>query len=129
MSPSSRQTCACTILCPTDVAEEQKTTATYFFKHTVLWKDDGWNPAVDKHVEVVTLDVSDNGPAWSGEPIVQGYLPGRTVEAHADLSPDALASLAGQHSGIAPSISMCHVGECAGRWPCAGASLSRVLAV
>ena len=82
---------------------------TYFFQHTIKYKD--WDASTDKHVEVVTLDVSDNGPAWSGFPTAEQFVPGHYSEAHTALKADpmAVASLATKHSGVSPSERMCHV--------------------
>jgi hypothetical protein len=96
--------------CPVAAAHDDAIGAnTYFFQHTLKWKG-AWD-VTDQHVEVITLDVSDNGPAWSGFPYAEGVLPGHYAEGHAALKADnmSMASLATQHSGVSPSSDMCHV--------------------
>jgi hypothetical protein len=48
--------------CPVSTLDEDAIENTYFFKHTLHWNAAPWDPTTDKHVEAVTLDVSDNGP-------------------------------------------------------------------
>jgi len=94
--------------CPVSVSGEDAVMNQYFFKHTVRWEP--WTSS-HKHVEFVSLDVSDNGPSWGGFPVHEEFLLGHVKEKHETLHADpvSMASINSWHAGIAPPVHMCHV--------------------